>query len=66
MLSIAEPRREAIRESLALLFSEGFQKQLQGVVNPYGEGSPESIVLTLERCSLNNILKKRFYDLVTR
>jgi len=55
----------AIRESLARLFSRDFQRQLQDVVNPYGDGgASEAIVRLLEKHPLDNLLKKQFYDVM--
>lgn len=59
-----KPAREEIRGALARLHSPEFQKSLETVVNPYGDGgASEKIVDVLESVSLGDLLKKRFYDL---
>lgn len=59
-----EPNRQSILGTLEKLYSSDFQKSLKTVVNPYGiGGASEAIVKILEVISLNNILKKEFYDL---
>jgi GDP/UDP-N,N'-diacetylbacillosamine 2-epimerase (hydrolysing) len=58
------PERQAIAAALSHLFSEEFQRQLPATKNPYGDGgSSQSIVKTLEEHPLDNLLKKRFYDI---
>ncbi len=59
-----EPKRESIVKALRKLYSPNFQKTLKNVVNPYGTGgASKAIVKKLEQVSLDNILKKKFYDL---
>ena len=59
-----EPDRQAITAALSNLFSDKFQRQLPATKNPYGDGgASEAIVKTLEEQPLDNLLKKRFYDL---
>jgi GDP/UDP-N,N'-diacetylbacillosamine 2-epimerase (hydrolysing) len=59
-----EPERNSIGMALERLFSAEFQTKLSAVENPYGNsGASDAIVRTLERQSLDNLLKKRFYDL---
>lgn len=59
-----EPERQAIEEAVFHLFSDEFQRQLPATKNPYGDGgASEVIVKTLEEQPLDNLLKKRFYDL---
>lgn len=61
-----EPDQDSIRKALKLLYSPDFQAQLLEVENPYGNGgASEAIVRRLESQSLDNLLKKRFYDLPT-
>jgi len=61
-----EPDQDSIRKALKLLYSPEFQAQLLEVENPYGNGgASEAIVRRLESQSLDNLLKKRFYDLST-
>jgi GDP/UDP-N,N'-diacetylbacillosamine 2-epimerase (hydrolysing) len=46
------------------LFSQSFNKQLQQVVNPYGNGESLSKILDVIRSyPLKYILKKKFYDI---
>lgn len=59
-----EPTRQSIGEALKKLYSKDFQRTLKTVVNPYGTGgASEAIVKILENISLDDILKKEFYDL---
>ena len=58
-----EPERASIRTALDELFSDDFQSNLPMVENPYGNGGvSETIVEVLEQRSLDDLLKKRFYD----
>jgi len=58
-----EPDRASIRSSLEQLYSKEFEAQLINVENPYGNGgASEAIVKVLEQCSLDDLLKKSFYD----
>ncbi len=58
-----EPERASISTALDELFSDDFQSNLPMVENPYGNGgASETIVQALEQRSLNDLLKKRFYD----
>ncbi|SEK59605.1 GDP/UDP-N,N'-diacetylbacillosamine 2-epimerase (hydrolysing) [Ectothiorhodospira marina] len=59
-----EPERASITTALDELFSTEFQSQLPLVENPYGRGggASEAIVKVLEQRSLDDLLKKRFYD----
>jgi len=59
-----EPDQDSIRKALKQLYSPEFQTQLSAVENPYGNGgASEAVVRRLESQSLDNLLKKRFYDL---
>ena len=59
-----EPLGSSISSAIEKMFSPQFQNQLSTVKNPYGDGgASEAIVKILESCSLNDILKKRFYDI---
>ena len=59
-----EPAQDSIRKALKLLYSPEFQAMLPTVENPYGNGgASQAIVRILESQSLDNLLKKRFYDL---
>jgi GDP/UDP-N,N'-diacetylbacillosamine 2-epimerase (hydrolysing) len=58
------PSLEGIKSALLNLYSSSFQKQLEKVVNPYGKGgASKKIVNIIKSHSLNNILKKKFYNL---
>jgi GDP/UDP-N,N'-diacetylbacillosamine 2-epimerase (hydrolysing) len=58
------PERSAIRSALNHLYSSSFQASLAQVSNPYGDGgASDKIVEVIRDCDLNNLLKKRFYDL---
>jgi len=59
-----EPELKSIRMAIEHLFSSEFQDKLYSVVNPYGNGgASEAIVQNLENLSLNNLLKKSFFNL---
>jgi len=59
-----EPTQKSIVNALNKLYSIDFQKSLSEVVNPYGEGgATERIVSTLKKISIENIVRKSFYDL---
>ena len=59
-----DPKHRAIDIAMQKLFSKEFQLVLKTVKNPYGEGgASERVVDTLTRVPLENILKKRFFDL---
>jgi GDP/UDP-N,N'-diacetylbacillosamine 2-epimerase (hydrolysing) len=46
------------------LYSKKFQEQLKKVKNPYGDKSAsKQIIKVIKKINLNNILKKKFYDL---
>jgi len=52
-----------IKNAFTTLFSSSFQKKLKYVTNPYGEGGgTKKILEIITSFSLENILKKRFYD----
>jgi GDP/UDP-N,N'-diacetylbacillosamine 2-epimerase (hydrolysing) len=58
-----EPTRVSIRYALERLYTKKFEAQLSNVENPYGDGgASEAIVKVLEQRSLDDLLKKRFYD----
>lgn len=57
------PDHAAICEALAELYTPEFQHQLKNTINPYGEGGAvEKIVDVLKSASLDDLLKKSFYD----
>jgi GDP/UDP-N,N'-diacetylbacillosamine 2-epimerase (hydrolysing) len=58
-----EPSVESIATALDKILDKPFRVILRAVSNPYGEGgTAEKIVKVLTKCSLEGILKKRFYD----
>ena len=59
-----EPTKESIQNAVDTLYSEDFQKMLQSVVNPYGEGnSTEKIMDVLKNKPIPEETKKEFYNL---
>lgn len=59
------PETDAIVQAFHTLFSEDFQNSLKTIENPYGQGGASSAIKELLKAqALENILKKRFYDLV--
>ena len=59
-----EPTKESIQNAVDTLYSKDFQKMLQSVVNPYGEGdSTEKIMDVLKNKPIPEETKKEFYDL---
>ncbi len=60
----SEPTREAIVAALGRMFSPEVQSEARTVRNPYGDGGAAArIVEVLRQFPLDDILKKRFYDL---
>lgn len=58
------PEQGSIAKALRKLYSKEFQQMLKTVKNPYGEGgSSKKVVDSLIRMPLEDILKKRFFDL---
>jgi len=56
--------QKAISSSLAELYTKDFQQKIKSIKNPYGDGgSSLKIKEILKAVNLNNILKKKFYDL---
>ena len=59
-----KPTSKSINNAIKKLYSMKFQKTLQSVKSPYGSGgASKKIVKILEKTSLDNILKKKFYNL---
>ena len=59
-----EPKRESISAALRRLYSDQFQSSLQNVKNIYGEGgASDAIVSIVKTASLDDILKKNFFDI---
>ena len=58
-----KPKRGEILIAIDKLFSDEFQSSLKMIENPYGYGgATERICQALEKDSLDNLLKKGFYD----
>jgi GDP/UDP-N,N'-diacetylbacillosamine 2-epimerase (hydrolysing) len=58
-----KPTRQSIDAALEKLYSADFQARLSGVRNPYGEGgASEAIISVVKSVSLEDVIKKRFYD----
>ena len=59
-----EANESSISAALKILYSDKFLRLLPRVVNPYGDGGASSKVIKhLRTTSLENIVKKTFYDL---
>ncbi|TGL98090.1 UDP-N-acetylglucosamine 2-epimerase (hydrolyzing) [Leptospira barantonii] len=59
-----EPEESSILRAIEKLYSKEFQNGLSTVKNPYGEGNASSKIMdVLENISLDQILKKKFFDL---
>ncbi|MDB9752176.1 UDP-N-acetylglucosamine 2-epimerase, partial [Gammaproteobacteria bacterium] len=59
-----EPNRQDIKAAIEKLYDQDFQTSLKDVKNPYGEGgASEKTVKVISSISLDEILKKRFYNL---
>jgi GDP/UDP-N,N'-diacetylbacillosamine 2-epimerase (hydrolysing) len=59
-----DPLEKSIRSAIHKLYSPEFIRILKNVVNPYGDGgASEKIVNILNETSLEEIVKKTFYDL---
>ncbi|MEY4719093.1 MAG: hypothetical protein RL563_1711 [Pseudomonadota bacterium] len=58
------PLAEDIRQMMTIAFSDSFKKRIQTQTNPYGDGGASlTIKQHLKRTSLENLLKKSFYNL---
>jgi GDP/UDP-N,N'-diacetylbacillosamine 2-epimerase (hydrolysing) len=58
------PNSKSIKKAFIKLYSKKFQEQLKRVKNPYGDKSAsKQIIKVIKKINLNNILKKKFYDL---
>ncbi|OBX19907.1 UDP-N-acetyl-D-glucosamine 2-epimerase, UDP-hydrolysing [Erythrobacter sp. QSSC1-22B] len=59
------PKRTAIAAQIACILSAEFRSSLAGVANPYGSGgATDAIFAVLSDCPLDNLLRKRFHDIV--
>ena len=58
------PNSKSIKKAFTKIYSKKFQEQLKKVKNPYGDKSAsKQIIKVIKKIKLNNILKKKFYDL---
>tara|TARA_B100001057_G_scaffold500752_1_gene617592 strand:+ start:12622 stop:13791 length:1170 start_codon:yes stop_codon:yes gene_type:complete len=58
------PVKKNINRAVKKIYSKKFQKFLEKVKNPYGDGcASKKIVKVLKRTTLDNILKKNFYNI---
>ncbi|MFK7779723.1 MAG: UDP-N-acetylglucosamine 2-epimerase, partial [Candidatus Gracilibacteria bacterium] len=58
------PVKESIRAAFVKLYSSEFQKVLAETDNPYGDGgASKKIKDIIKKVSLDDILKKSFYDI---
>ena len=59
-----DPSQESITTALTKLYSREFQDDLSKTISPYGNGgASESIISTIKSVTLNDKLKKKFYDI---
>lgn len=59
-----DPNKEQILQAIYKVYSDDFQRLLKDVKNPYDNGNTsKKIVEILKNISLDNILKKEFYNL---
>ncbi len=59
-----EPTQESIGKALQILYSNEFQKNLNSIQNPYGDGDvSKKILRIIKSTNFENILKKKFYDI---
>lgn len=59
-----EPSRQSIATAIERLYDTDFQASLNSVRNPYGEGgASERVVKILKNYSIDDVVKKVFYDL---
>jgi GDP/UDP-N,N'-diacetylbacillosamine 2-epimerase (hydrolysing) len=59
-----EPVKEDISHGIELLYSQSFQKKIEGVVNPHGDGGvAEKIIGVICNNPFHDVLKKKFYDI---
>ena len=62
-----EPMRVSIKSAFEKLYSREFQDQLRAVVNPYGDGgASDKIISLIKTVSIDEIIKKRFFDLTPK
>lgn len=60
-----EPGRDSISSALKTVYSNNFQSGLRSMMIPYEkDGTVNEIMKTIKTADLENILKKRFFDIV--
>ena len=58
------PNSKSIKKAFTKIYSNKFQELLKNVKNPYGNGcASQKIIRVLKKKNLNNILKKKFFDI---
>ena len=56
--------KKSIKRAIKIIYSAKFKKLLKGVKNPYGDGyASKKIIKVLKTVKLENILKKKFFDI---
>ncbi|MFY9141797.1 UDP-N-acetylglucosamine 2-epimerase [Sulfuricurvum sp.] len=61
-----QPDQKSIEEAFEKLYSDEFQRTLENVKNPYGEGMASKQILdVIKTIDLSKLVKKSFYDLGT-
>ena len=61
-----EPTKDSIKKAISKLYSSQFQKKLLSTTNPYGDGdSVSKIINVLKSAPLENLIKKKFFDVKT-
>jgi len=56
--------KKSIKRAIKKIYSAKFKKLLKGVKNPYGDGyASKKIIKVLKTVKLDNILKKKFFDI---
>ena len=59
------PDKNSIIKAINKIYTKDFKKQLESVVNPYGNGGAcETITKIITEIKLDDILKKNFYDIL--
>ena len=59
-----KPTIADIGNAFKKLFSQSFKNSLKQTINPYDGGNASNLIVkTLSKISLQNIIKKKFYDM---
>jgi GDP/UDP-N,N'-diacetylbacillosamine 2-epimerase (hydrolysing) len=62
-----KPTQDSIKKAISKLYSSEFQKKLLSTINPYGDGdSVGKIIEVLKSAPLENLIKKKFFDVKTK